>query len=215
MSMNAYLRCVSPFEIAALKRNPAAATSMATTGTLRGLGARRPNLIRNLALLREGGGNGVLVSPMLRQELERQIAEAGAAANLAGEADPRRVLDLHKSWHALHYLFTGEADGGAPPANALLGGRELGADMGYGPPRLHEPAATAAFARFLAPLTVSELQARIDVARMNALGIYGCDDDDAGSAEELSDDVAHYFPRLQTFVAGAAKDGQGLLMWLS
>jgi len=215
MSMNCYARCLSQFEIAAIKRNPAAATSMATTGSLRAVGQRRPNLLENIGLLRQGGGNGVLLSPFLRRELERQIEEANAAAANATEADPSRLLDLHKSWHVLHYLFTGQADGGTPPADALLGGRELGEDMGYGPPRLHEPAATAAFARFLAPLTVAELQGRVDLGRMSALGVYCCEDDDEGSAEEINDDVANYFPQLQSFVADAAKNGSGLLMWLS
>lgn len=212
MSMNAYARCLSQFEIAAIKRNPATARSMASVGTLGGLRARTPNLLKNIALLREGGGHGVLASPVLQRELERQIEHANAAAS---QADPSRLLDLHKSWHVLHFLFTGEADGGTPPANALMGGRELGEDMGYGPPRLHEIAGTAAFARFLAPLTVAELQARIDIRRMNSLGIYGCEDADEGSAGEISDDVAHYFPLLQSFVADAAKNGNGLLMWLS
>jgi hypothetical protein len=210
MSMNAYARCVSPFEVAALKRNPATARSLVGTGTLGGLGARTPNLLKNIGLLRQGGGSGVLASPALQRELERQIA----AANTAPAADPERVLDLHKSWHVLHYLFTGEAEGGIPPADAILGGRELGDDMGYGPPRLQEPAATAAFARFLAPLTVEELQRRIDLPRMSELEIYCCGDDD-GSADEIREDVAHFFPQLQRFVAAAANNGNGLLMWLS
>lgn len=211
MSLNAHARCVSPFEIAAIKRNPGAAASLAMTGAVGG--ARRPNLLRNIALLREGGGNGVLASPMLRQELERQIAAARAPGGGAGA--PRRVLDLHKSWHVLHFLFTGTAAGGHPPAKALLGGREVGADMGCGPPRLHEHAATVAFARFLAPLTAGELIGRVDLRRMRALGIYCCEDGDAASAEELHDDIAQFFPQLQSFVAAAARNGDGLLIWLS
>jgi hypothetical protein len=210
MSMNAYARCLSQFEIAALKRNPATARSMISTGTLGRLRAGTPNLLRNIGLLREGGGRGVLASPALQRELERQIEHSKAPA-----ADPERVLDLHKSWHVLHYLFTGEVDGGIPPADALLGGRELGDDLGYGPPRLHEPAATAAFARFLAPLTVADLERRIDLPRMRALEIYGCEDADEGSAEEIRGDIAHYFPLLQSFVANAAQSGSGLMMWLS
>jgi hypothetical protein len=51
--------------------------------------------------------------------------------------------------------------------------------------------------------------------RMSALGIYCCEDDDEGCADEVRDDVANHFPRLQSFVAGAAENGHGLLMWLS
>jgi hypothetical protein len=211
MSMNAYARCLSQFEVAALKRNPATALSMISTGTLGRMPARTPNLLRNIGLLREGGGTGRLASPVLQRELERQMQQARTAP----AADPGRLLDLHKSWHVLHYLFTGEAEGGTPPANALLGGRDLGDDMGYGPPRLHEPAATVAFARFLAPLTIDELLRRIDIRRMGALGIYCCEDADSGSADAIRDDVAHYFPLLQSFVANAAQNGNGMLMWLS
>jgi hypothetical protein len=138
--------------------------------------------------------------------------KAAVAAPRGG--DPKRLLDLHKSWHVLHYLFTGEADAGTPPADALLGGRELGEDMGYGPPRLHEPEATAAFARFLEPLTADALKRRLDLRRMSSLGIYCCDDDDGG-AEELVDDVEHYFPQLRAFVAETAGGGNGMLVWLS
>lgn len=211
MSMHAYARRVSPFEVAALKRNPATARSLVGTGTLGRLAAGTPNLSKNIGRLRQGGGTGVLASPALQRELERQIAAASAAP----ATDPERVLDLHKSWHVLHYLFTGKADGGIPPADALLGGRELGEDMGYGPVRLHEPAATAAFARFLAPLTVEELQGRIDLPRMSELEVYCCEHGDEGSADEIREDVAHVFPPLQRFVASAAANGNGLLLWLS
>ena len=222
MSMNFYALRLSPFEIAGVKRKPASAASMIQAATLSGMsahfgrGARVPNLVRNLELLEQGGGNGRLASPALRDELARQIEQMKSAAAGGRDADPKRLLDLHKSWHVLHYLFTGEADAGRPPADALLGGRELGDDMGYGPSRLHEPAATAAFARFLEPLTVDEVKRRIDLRRMNSLGIYCCSgDDDDGSAGELVDDVEHYFPQLRSFVAEAASNGNGLLLWLS
>jgi hypothetical protein len=221
MSMNCYVLRLSQFEVASMRRNPASASRVAQSAAFGGAIPRAgrspgtPNLLLNIGLLREGGGTGVLVSPFLRRELERQMEQANAVAATAREIDPSRLLDLHKSWHALHYLFTGQSDGGVPPANALLGGRELGQDMGYGPARLHEPAATAAFARFLGPLTVEELTGRIDLGRMQRLGIYCCDDADEGGLEELTGDVEHYFPQLKGFVAEAANRGDGMLVWLS
>lgn len=207
MSMNCYALRLLPFEVASVRRNPASAPNLAT-GALRGgtiprRPANTPNLLLNLGLLREGGGNGVIASPALRRELERQMQQASAAAATAREIDPSRLLDLHKSWHVLHYLFTGELDAGRPPADALLGGRELGRDMGYGPPRLHDAAATAAFAEFLEPLTADELKGRIDLGRMRRLGIYCCEHEEEGSLDEIGDDVDHYFPQLKGFVAEA------------
>ena len=44
------------------------------------------------------------------------------------------ALELDKSWHVLHFLFTGHPSHGPMPAAALLsGGREIGDDLGYGP----------------------------------------------------------------------------------
>ena len=222
MSMNFYALRLSPFEIAGVKRKPASASSMIHAATMSGMsahfggaGAKVPKLLLNLELLEQAGGNGQLASPALRELLARQIEQAKSPAPAGRGTDPRRLLDLHKSWHVLHYLFTGDADAGRPPADALLGGRELGEDMGYGPSRLHEPEATADFARFLAPLTADTLRRRIDFGRMSSLGIYCCGDEDDGSAEELVDDVDHYFPLLQSFAAEAASDGNGMLVWLS
>lgn len=200
MSMNGYALRLSPFEIAGVKRKPASASSMILAATQSGMSARFgrpgapiPDLVRNLEVLQQTGGIGRLASPVLRDELARQIEQVKSAATAARGVDPKRLLDLHKSWHVLHYLFTDDADTGRPPGDALLGGRELGEDMGYGPPRLHEPAATAAFARFVGPLTAGELKRRIDIRRMSSLGIYCCSgDDDDGSAEDLNDDVEHY-----------------------
>lgn len=131
-----------------------------------------------------------------------------------GPADDPGTLELDKSWHVLHYLFTGSAWEGAMPAATLLtGGHEAGPDLGYGPARIISPADTAAFAGFLAKQTVDGLRARIDAARMGSLDIYCAGDDDA--SEEIEEDLQHYFPLLQHHVAAAAQRGHGLIVWLS
>jgi hypothetical protein len=210
MSMNCYALRLAATEVVAVKRDPASALRMTQTAAFASVGAHD-----EIELALPDLGRGGKLGAALKQDLAGQFADVQSAIAAASDADRSRILDLHKSWHVLHYLFTGEAEGGAPPANALLGGRALGEAMGHGPPRLHEPAATAAFARFLAPLTVAELQRRIDIARMSALGIYCAADENAGGAPDLSDDVEFYFPLLQEFVAAAAKSGNGMLVWLS
>lgn len=139
--------------------------------------------------------------------------DAGSAAT-ATMARPETV-DLHKSWHVFHFLFTGQADAGTPPANFLLdGGREIGEDRGYGPARLFDAAQTVAIARFTAALTTETLTARIDAPRMAQLGIYCAEDGSDATARELADDVAHYFPPLQAQLQAAAAGGQALLVSL-
>jgi hypothetical protein len=222
MSMNCYALEVAPAELAKLKRDPAEASALTQARTLARVAAPYKNFkgIPDYdAMVKTGAPDSASnrkAWERYRRDITRAIESLRKTAAAASRQRSRgHLLDLHKSWHVLHYLFTGEANAGGPPANALLGGRELGEDVGYGPPRLRDPAATSAFARFLAPLTVAELQRRIDIRRMRALGIYCCDAGDAGSAEEVGGDVAHYFPRLQKFVAKAADNGSGLLVWLS
>jgi hypothetical protein len=171
----------------------------------------------------------IYANPQLRAVAPQLVARLRGAAGLrvvdadgdAAEPDTDaapspETIDLHKSWHVFHYLFTGESAGGVAPANFLFGGgREVGEDRGYGPGHLLDVAETAAVARFLAPLSVDELQQRIDAPRMAQMGIYCAEGGDESTAEELADDVEHYFPLLQAHVQAAADAGQALFVWLT
>jgi len=133
-----------------------------------------------------------------------------------GAGAKNAVLNLDKSWHVLHFLFTGRAWDGPLPAGVLLaGGREVGEDLGYGPARTLTPDETKAFAKFLSGQSVPALAKRIDTGTMKKLGISGADHEDAGARADLEADVDHYLPQLQTYVGGAAKDGNGLVIWMS
>lgn len=58
-------------------------------------------------------------------------------------------VDLDKSWHGLHFLFTGTAWEGEEPACFLvLGGEGIGNDVGYGPARVLMPDDVGRFAAF-------------------------------------------------------------------
>lgn len=141
-------------------------------------------------------------------ELElARMAREGVDEDVLMGADG--ALDLDKSWHMLHFLFTGRAWDGPMPAAALLtGGREVGEDLGYGPARALSAKETQAFAQFLASQSEKSLAAKINVPHMQSMEIYSVDDD---STEDLN----HYFPQLKSYVADAAAKGQGLLIWMS
>lgn len=150
-------------------------------------------------------------------DLDNSDAHVGFGAGIPGAGIKRggaQGLDLHKSWHMLHYLFTGTAwEGDAPAATLLLGGQEVGEDMGYGPARVLPVADTAEFAKYLDGLDLEKLYERLDAAAMRALEIY-CAPDDDDDVAELGDDLEHYFPQLRAFVADAAQKGNGLLIWM-
>jgi hypothetical protein len=53
-----------------------------------------------------------------------------------GDAEPDNYLDVDKAWHCIHFMLTGNAEGGEEPlASAILGGREAGEDVGAEPRR--------------------------------------------------------------------------------
>ncbi|MFM9862429.1 MAG: YfbM family protein [Micropepsaceae bacterium] len=139
-------------------------------------------------------------------ELARMAREGVDEDVLMGAGD---ALELDKSWHVLHYLFTGKAWDGPLPAAALLsGGREVGEDLGYGPARVLSAKETQAFAQYLGAQSEAALVKKLNVPKMQSMDIY-CADDDA------QEDLNHYFPQLKSYVSDAAAKGQGLLIWMS
>jgi hypothetical protein len=164
-----------------------------------------------------------LAKGQMREDLRQSRAMLQSfQAQLAGTqpeagAEEGSYIDLHKSWHVMHYLFTGTAWGGSAPANTLLkGGRNVGEDLGYGPARMVDAKTTRAFAEFLDGLSADSLKSRIDVKKMAKLEIYCAEDEEDDAAEaELFDDIDHYFPMLKDYVAGAAARSEALAIWMT
>ena len=123
-------------------------------------------------------------------------------------------VHLEKAWHGLHYLLTGSAGAGGLPLGFLLeGGREVGADLGYGSPRLIEPLEVQNLNAALAPITDDALWSRFNPQAMEAEGVYpGIWDEEE---EELRDEYVTYFQELKKVVAQASDGGMGLLVILS
>lgn len=233
MSMCLYLKSASELELMRMVREPDTLAAMAMPA-----GADLADAARELSAgafsaealeqqvetlqreLRRQGWRGRIIGWLMarqmrhehaqvRSQFDRLMRSGGSAAS-----DADRPLDLHKSWHMLHFLFTGTAWEGDAPANTLLaGGRSVGGDLGYGPARFVSAAETSAFDRYLSSLSLSALERRIDPGAMARLEIY-CTDMDDGDASELVDDVEHYFPRLKDYVASAATRGHGMAIWM-
>ncbi len=146
--------------------------------------------------------------------LKARVAKGLALAKGSGDASmpaPPAVLDLHKSWHILHYALCCSGECGALPAATLLaGGSEVGHDLGYGRARLVDAAATRAFATCLADIEISVLTGSLIPKAMRAQKIYGASRSLASLSADLTDD----FPRLRDHVAAAARDHFGLLIWM-
>ena len=91
-----------------------------------------------------------------------------------GKAGQGAKISLEKAWHGVHYLLCGEVEPtSAIPSQAVMGGVEVGEDLGYGPARYFEADEVRAIAQALSSATLeAEMIARFDPAKMTSLGIY-------------------------------------------
>ena len=122
-------------------------------------------------------------------------------------------ISLEKAWHGLHYLLTGSATEGGLLGFIVEGGKAVGSDMGYGPPRFFEHADVAALNRALAAISDDDLWSRFDSARMEEEGVYPLIWDEPES--NLREEYLHYFHELKNLVQQADKEKLGLLLMLT
>ena len=81
--------------------------------------------------------------------------------------------DIDKSWHAIHYLITGSTEtNGTPAGDAILGGRPVGGDLGYGPARLIEPSQVKQIAEALQDVDLEAAYDDIDHSAANQADVY-------------------------------------------
>jgi hypothetical protein len=153
-------------------------------------------------LKQSGRGAGPATIEEIKKMMQ-PLREAGAF----GE-DPD-VLTLDKSWHSLHYLLTGSAEpSDSALGRAILGGKEIGPDLGYGPARLLTPSEVQEVASALADVSSETLTERFDLDKMIASEIYACrDEGELGLALE-------YYGRLKPFYAESAARGSAILLYL-
>ncbi len=129
-----------------------------------------------------------------------------------GEGDLGPDGDFEKSWHGLHYVLTGLADGGEPPLNFLMGGgRELELTDGDTPLLTHSSADTRRIAEALVRLSDEEVRGRVNPDEMQRLEIYPEIWDRPATVGYLLEDVR----RLRKTVSDVAKRGFGLLVSIS
>jgi uncharacterized protein DUF1877 len=126
-----------------------------------------------------GGGAGAKLIELMRQRAHvmqtgLQSAGTGNPAGGAKPSQPGAVISIDKAWHGVHYLMCGAPDSGsAMLSQVVMGGTEVGEDLGYGPARFFEADRVVEIVRELTRAGLeSEMQARFDPTAMTAAGIY-------------------------------------------
>ena len=161
-------------------------------------------------------GNFIALSP---EKLSALISDPSGLAELfypENEEDtPSNYLDIEKAWHGIHFLLTGEAWGGdGPLAQAVLGGIEIGEDMGYGPARYLTPEEVRAVARSLAAISTEQLKKRYSSDALEAAEIYptGIWEAEGWGAFDY---LVQNFEPLVHFYHEAAERGDAVILYLN
>jgi hypothetical protein len=179
-------------------------------------------------------GDADFLDAFLRREIPRELVmkklasgkplpmevRAHYEALLSGAPDGVELepaLDLHKAWHGIHFLLTGQAWGGEPPlAHAVLPahGQTIGDERGPNAPGYLTPDQVRAVSSALGRLDRAELERRYDPERMIALEIHP-------SAiwlrerEDSFDWLMQFFEPLPGYYAEAAKRDRAMLVWIA
>ena len=134
-----------------------------------------------------------------------------------GPSGARAELDLDKAWHGLHFLFTGTAWEGEPPASFLVqGGRVLGAEPSdESIPRVLARDEVDAFATFLGRVSRDDLVSRYDPKEMMALKIYPEIWDRADQVEQNLAYLLSAFEDLKRFANEAKVEGDELVVMVT
>jgi hypothetical protein len=232
MSMMARFVAVTPDRIAALKKSPDLIEELLARGVGSSpfeFSAAMQERARAMAPQLLGG---VLerMTPEMRQQLMQQLGIGEDGMNAPGVADailkrmalgastmrqgapgagePAKSISLDKAWHGLHYLLCGAAEP-VPGAlgQAVLGGTEIGEDLGYGPARYFTPAETKEVALALQePALEQTLHARFNPAVMEQHGLYP-----GGWDQEGDDWLIDAFRDLRDFYAAASAAGNAVI----
>ena len=118
-------------------------------------------------------------------------------------------VDLDKGWHAVHWLLTsGETTEDESLSDAVMGGEEIGEDLGYGVPRLLSPDRVKAVSRTLAGIDPASLGSRMDAGAMEAAEVYPMIWDEA---EVFDSYLAPLYESLREFYSAAGEADEAVI----
>lgn len=111
----------------------------------------------------------VAVSPPQFEQIKKN-PEALARALFS---EGTQAISLDKDRHGIHFLLTGTAwDAKGAAGQAILGGKEFGGDLGYGPARVLSEAQVKAISSALSKISGESLAARFDPDAMTKADVY-------------------------------------------
>ena len=110
---------------------------------------------------------------VLPDEISKLAQDEDRLMSLITDPQPPSGLDIDKAWHGVHYLLTGNTSTSKGPYGpVILGGQDVGPDLGYGPPRFLTVAEVAKVSKALSELPAEQFRRRYDPKAMEAADVY-------------------------------------------
>jgi len=149
------------------------------------------------------------------EQIEELVREPEQIEALLDEEGPD--IDLDRAWHGIHFLLAGTARETAGPRGFILGGRRVGEiNVGYGPARVLTSGEVAVFDDLLQCISDADFRARFDADALIAADIYPGIWERAQTGEEnVLGFLAQHYEQLKQFIAGARRDGMGVITYLA
>jgi hypothetical protein len=147
---------------------------------------------------------GLVESVRQMESTLRSAAQEKARGRPISDDDIGERLCIDKAWDGLDYLLCSTMDTGRRPLDlAILGGIEIGKDLGYGPARYLNAAEVRAVSAALSKVTHDTLRYHYDAADMNEAEVYPGHRRD-GSNSDCLDWLLQAFDEVRHFYQGAA-----------
>ena len=117
-------------------------------------------------------GNFMQISPDELESLQQQ-PDSVESYLLPDDGGFPSCCDVDKAWQGIHFLLAGDPWGGEDAAaKAVLGGTEIGGDLGYGPARYLTATEVKEVADAISRIDRDELKRRFDAQAMADADIY-------------------------------------------
>jgi hypothetical protein len=129
--------------------------------------------------------------------------------------EPEDLIDIDKTWYAIHFTLTGDAGVGDDAlSKVVLGMHPLGdEDVGYGPPMYLTASDVAEVSSALQVVSEDDFTERFSVLEMKENNIYPVTSDE--NEEEFLEYCLGYYVGLKDFFAEAAERGLGVVFWIN
>ena len=211
MSMIGHLRAVTTAELRNLQQDPDSIEEFLHGRQNANSGSAKAALLRVQEIAMQAKAAGKTTDSKDSEKVREQILmELESAMAMRSPGKPsEESLSLDKSWHSLHYLLTGSAlETNSTLGKTILGGKEIGPDIGYGLARYLEPLEVKEVAKALTKISKDDLARRFDLKAMVAAKIYACHDEGELKLAQ------HYFTQVVSYYGEAAGRGDAMLLYL-